>query len=62
MFDMRAHLVGYGLIMWAIDCTPKYVLDSRSHHLSLRNPKTLYCVESAALAPDYGEISLGAKN
>jgi len=53
VFDKRAPLVGSALRRWAIDCKPKYVLDSRSHHLSLRNPKTLYGVESAELAPGY---------
>ena len=62
VLDMRAPLVGYALRRWAVDCTPNHVLDPRSHHLYLSNSQTLYGVESAALAPGYGEISLGAKN
>ena len=53
VFDMRAPLVGYALRRWAIDCTPNNVLGSRSHHLSLRNAKTMYGVESATLAPGH---------
>ena len=60
--DMRAPLVGYALRRWAVDCTPHNVLDPRSHHLYLSNSQTLYGVESAAIAPGYGEISLGEKN
>lgn len=51
--DMRAPLVGYALRRWAVDCTPKHVLDPKQHHLYLKNPQTLYGVESAALAPGY---------
>lgn len=51
--DMRAPLVGYALRRWAVDCTPKHGLDPNQHHLYLKNPQTLYGVESAALAPGY---------
>jgi len=51
--DMRAPLVGYALRRWAVDCTPKHGLDPKQHHLYLKNPQTLYGVESAALAPGY---------
>ncbi len=51
--DMRAPLVGYALRRWAVDCTPKHGLDPKQHHLHLKNPQTLYGVESAALAPGY---------
>jgi len=50
---MRAPLVGYALRRWAVDCTPKHGLDPKQHHLHLKNPQTLYGVESAALAPGY---------
>ena len=49
--DMRAPLVGYALRRWAVDCTPKHELDPHTHHLYLKNPQTLYGVESAVLAP-----------
>jgi hypothetical protein len=53
VLDMRAPLVGYALRRWSVDCTPDHKLDPRSHHLYLKNPKTLYDVTSASLAPGY---------
>ena len=53
VLDMRAPLVGYALRRWAVDCTPMHGLDPKQHHLYLKNPQTLYGVESAALAPGY---------
>ena len=53
VLDMRAPLVGYALRRWSVDCTPDHKLDPRSHHLYLKNPKTLYDVSSASLAPGY---------
>lgn len=47
----RAALAGYVLRRWSIDSSPDHRLDPASHHLWLRNPQTLYGVESAALAP-----------
>jgi hypothetical protein len=47
----RAALAGYVLRRWGIDSTDNHSLDPRSHHLWLRNPQTLYGVESASLAP-----------
>lgn len=47
----RAALAGYVLRRWSIDCSPDHWLDPASHHLWLRNPQTLYGVESAELAP-----------
>lgn len=49
----RAALAGYVLRRWSIDSSPEHRLDSASHHLWLRNPQTLYGVDSAALAPGY---------
>lgn len=49
----RAALAGYVLRRWSIDSSPGHRLDPASHHLWLRNPQTLYGVESAALAPGY---------
>jgi len=57
VLDMRAPLVGYALRRWAVDCTPDNVLDPRSHHLYLKNPQTLYGVESAALVPGFSVLS-----
>lgn len=47
----RAALAGYVLRRWSIDCTPDHSLDPASHHLWLRNPQTLYGVQSAVFAP-----------
>jgi hypothetical protein len=52
-FQMRAPLVGYALRRWSVDCTVDHSLDPDSHHLWLRNPQTLYGVESAIFAPGY---------
>jgi predicted DNA-binding transcriptional regulator YafY len=51
--DMRAPLVGYALRRWSVDCSTKHTLDPKAHHLWLKNPQTLYGVESASLAPGY---------
>ena len=53
VLDMRAPLVGYALRRWSVDCTSDHALDPLSHHLYLNNPKTLYDVHSASLAPGY---------
>lgn len=50
---VRAAVAGYILRRWSIDSSPDHSLDPVSHHLWLRNPQTLYGVESAALAPGY---------
>jgi predicted DNA-binding transcriptional regulator YafY len=47
----RAALAGYVLRRWSIDSSLNHELDPSSHHLWLRNPQSLYAVESAALAP-----------
>lgn len=47
----RAALAGYVLRRWSVDSSPDHSLDPSSHHLWLRNPQTLYGVESASLAP-----------
>ena len=49
----RAAMAGYFLHRWQVDCTPTHAMDPGEHHLWLRNPQTLYGVESAALAPGY---------
>ncbi len=47
----RAALAGYMLRRWSIDCSADHSLDPTTHHLWLRNPETLYGVQSAAFAP-----------
>ena len=47
----RAALAGYVLRRWSVDASTDHRLDPTSHHLWLRNPQTLYGVESASLAP-----------
>lgn len=52
----RAALAGYVLRRWNVDASPDHRLDPAAHHLWLRNPQTLYGVESAALAPGQGQV------
>lgn len=52
----RAALAGYVLRRWSVDSSPDHRLDPSSHHLWLRNPQTLYGVESAALAPGFAAV------
>jgi hypothetical protein len=59
--DMRAPLVGYALRRWSVDCSSEHSLDPKEHHLWLNNPQTLYGVESATLAPGYGDQALGVR-
>lgn len=51
----RAALAGYVLRRWSIDCSANHSLDPAAHHLWLRNPQTLYGVESAVFAPGVKE-------
>jgi hypothetical protein len=53
--DRRATLVAYPLRRWAVDCSTGHKLAPKKHHLWLGNPQTLYGVESATLAPGYGD-------
>jgi hypothetical protein len=57
----RAALAGYVLRRWNIDSSPNHSLDPASHHLWLANPQTLYGVESAALAPGFGDSQSSAE-
>ncbi|MBP6702583.1 MAG: WYL domain-containing protein [Vicinamibacteria bacterium] len=52
---IRAALAGYFLHRWQVDCTPDHRMDPVEHHLWLKNPETLYGVDSAALAPGRGD-------
>lgn len=54
----RAALAGYILRRWSIDSSDDHHLESKSHHLWLRNPETLYGVESADLAPGRGQKTI----
>jgi len=49
----RAALAGYVLRRWSIDSSEDHHLDTKSHHLWLRNSLALYGVESAVMAPGY---------
>ena len=53
VLDMREPLVGYALRRWLVEFTADHALDQRSHYLYLNNPKKLYDVQSASLAPGY---------
>lgn len=52
---IRAALAGYLLQRWSVDCSESHILNPKQHHLWLRNPQMLYGVESARLAPGYGD-------
>ena len=56
----RAALAGYVLRRWSVDSSPDHRLDCSSHQLWLRNPQTLYGVESAALAPGFATDAAAA--
>ena len=58
----RAALAGYVLRRWNVDASPDHRLDHSIHHLWLRNPQTLYGVESATLAPGQREALESAFN
>lgn len=51
----RAALAGYFLHRWQVDCTSDHSLSPYGHHLWLKNPQTLYGVESADMAPGYAQ-------
>ena len=55
----RAALAGYFLHRWQVDCTVDHSLSPSEHHLWLRNPQTLYGVESAVMAPGYAQRAEG---
>ena len=57
----RAALAGYVLRRWSVDSSPNHRLDPAAHHLWLRNPETLYGVESAALAPGREAVAVTNK-
>lgn len=49
----RAALAGYVMRRWNVDCSPDHRLRGPEHALWLRDPLSLYGVESAAIAPGY---------
>jgi hypothetical protein len=51
-------LVGHTLKRWSVDRDSEHEFDAKEHHLWLNNPQTLYGVESATLAPGYGDPAL----
>lgn len=53
--NVRAAMAGYALNRWHVDCSVDHSLDCAQHHLWLRNRHVLDGVESARLAPGYGE-------
>lgn len=55
----RATLAGNVVRRWGIDSTDDHRLNLASHHLWLRNPQTLYGVESASLAPGRDAVQKG---
>lgn len=50
---VRAALAGYFLRQWSVDCSEDHCLDGPEIRLWLRNPLSLYGVESSNLAPGY---------
>jgi len=53
LVQCRAAVAGYALHRWQVDCSPDHSLPPGEHHLWLRNPQTLYGVESATMAPGH---------
>ncbi len=45
----RGAVVGYLLRLWGVDCSPDHCFEPTEHYLWLRNPETLYGVDSAEL-------------
>ncbi len=51
-------LVGHTSKRWSFDRDSEHEFDAKEHHLWLNNPETSYGVESATLAPGYGDLAL----
>ena len=51
--ETRAAETGYLLRLWNIDCSSDNTMTGSQFHLALKNPKALYGVENAKLAPGY---------
>lgn len=51
--QVRAAVAGYWLRMWNVDSSPEHTLDGKNYQLCLANPKTLYDVDNALLAPGF---------
>lgn len=54
---MRAAVVGYALLHFAVDTTRDHSLSPARHHLWLRNLPTLYGVENLAIAPGWSQCA-----
>ena len=54
--SMRAAVAGYVLRHWSVDCSPTGSLSGPEFTLWLRNPLSLYGVDSAALAPGFAPV------
>lgn len=52
---VRAALAGYFLRLWSVDCSNDHSLEGKEVRLWLRNPLSLYGVESSGLAPGYAQ-------
>lgn len=50
---VRAATVGYFLLQWIVDCSPKHSLKGHEYRLWLRNHLALYGVSNAFMAPGY---------
>lgn len=55
LVETRAALAGYALARWNVDASADHALSPLRHHLWLRNREVLADVESATLAPGYGQ-------
>jgi hypothetical protein len=51
--QVRAATVGYFLLQWIVDCSPKHSLKGHEYRLWLRNYLALYGVSNAFMAPGY---------
>lgn len=58
---VRATMAGYMLRLWNVDCSPDHSLEGEECRLWLRDPLSLYGVESAVMAPGYKFPSERAK-
>ena len=56
--QVRAALAGYLLRQWSVDCSGDQSLDGEEFRLWLRNYPILYGIDSAKLAPGYGNHPL----
>lgn len=60
--EVRAAIAGYWLRLWNVDCSKGHSLEGKQYQLCLRNPLTLYDVESALWAPGYNATIVDSGN